>query len=34
MPPRWAVITVLAWALVSLVLTLLVTLVRHKGMTH
>jgi hypothetical protein len=33
MPPRWVVITVLAWALISLVLTLLVTLVRHKGMT-
>ena len=33
MPPRWVVITVLAWAFISLVLTLLVTLVRHQGMT-
>jgi hypothetical protein len=33
MPPRWLLITVLVWILVSVALTLLVTLVRHKGMT-
>jgi len=33
MPPRWVVITVLVWALVTVVLTLVVTLFRHKGMT-
>ena len=33
MPPRWLVITVLVWVLLTVGLTLLVTLVRHKGMT-
>ena len=33
MPPRWLVITVLAWVLISIGLTLVVTHFRHKGMT-
>jgi uncharacterized membrane protein len=33
MPPRWVVITLCVWALVTLVLTLVVTHFRHKGMT-
>ncbi len=33
MPPRWVVYIVLAWLLVSVVLTLVVTQFRHHGMT-
>ena len=33
MPPRWLLITVIVWVLLTVALTLLVTLVRHQGMT-
>jgi hypothetical protein len=33
MPPRWVLFIVLAWVLLSVVLTLVVTHFRHQGMT-
>jgi hypothetical protein len=33
MPPRWVVIAFCVWALVTVILTLVVTHFRHSGMT-
>ena len=33
MPPRWVVLTVIAWVALTVVLTLVVTHFRHHGMT-
>lgn len=33
MPPRWLIIAMLVWVLLTVALTLVVTLFRHQGMT-